>query len=75
MVSVKPSEVKSATFDKKLFSVLDRQSNTLTVSDNVRVLDGPLKVYQQFQLKTLVIFNWSLCSCNEQSFIDSKLAG
>lgn len=75
MVSVKPSEVKSATFDKKLFSVLDRQSNTLTVSDNVRVLDGPLKVYQQFQLKTLVIFNWSLWSCNEQSFIDSKLAG
>lgn len=48
VVTVKPSEVKSASFDKKLFSVLDRHSNTLTVNDNVRVLDGPLKVYQQF---------------------------
>lgn len=44
MVTVKQSELKNASFDKKLFSVLDQHSNTLTVNDNVRVLDGPLKV-------------------------------
>ncbi|PIN24453.1 RNA polymerase II transcription elongation factor DSIF/SUPT5H/SPT5 [Handroanthus impetiginosus] len=43
VVTVKQSELKIASFDKKLFSVLDQHSNTLSVNDSVRVLDGPLK--------------------------------
>ncbi|KAL3649647.1 hypothetical protein CASFOL_006050 [Castilleja foliolosa] len=43
VVIVKQSELKSASFDKKLFSVLDQHSNTLSVNDNVRILEGPLK--------------------------------
>lgn len=46
VVTVKQSELKIASFDRKLFTVLDQHSNTLTVNDEVRVLDGPLKVYQ-----------------------------
>lgn len=44
VVNVKQSELKIASFDRKLFTVLDQHSNTLTVNDEVRVLDGPLKV-------------------------------
>lgn len=44
VVDAKPSELKIASFDRKLFTVLDQHSNALTVNDDVRVLDGPLKV-------------------------------
>lgn len=44
VVNVKQSELKIASFDRKLFNVLDQHSNTLRANDEVRVLDGPLKV-------------------------------
>lgn len=44
VVNVKPSELKIASFDRKLFTVSDHRSNTLRANDEVRVLDGPLKV-------------------------------
>lgn len=56
MVTVKQSELRSASFDKKLFSVLDKHSNILSVNDNVRVLDGLLKVSSIFYLKASVMF-------------------
>ncbi|KAI3458924.1 hypothetical protein Pfo_015587 [Paulownia fortunei] len=62
VVTVKQSELKSASFDKKLFSVLDQHSNTLSVNDNVRVLDGPLKDRQGVVKK---IYKGILFLCDE----------
>ncbi|CAI9091181.1 OLC1v1026139C1 [Oldenlandia corymbosa var. corymbosa] len=49
IVSNLPGRVlKNAVFDKKLFSVLDRQSKKISINDTVRVADGPLKDREGF---------------------------
>ncbi|KAL6565404.1 hypothetical protein OROGR_002355 [Orobanche gracilis] len=62
MVTVKQTELKSASFDKKLFSVLDQHSNTLSINDNVRVLEGPLKDREGIVKK---IYKGILFMCDE----------
>ncbi|KAL0303323.1 UNVERIFIED_CONTAM: protein RNA-directed DNA methylation 3 [Sesamum radiatum] len=62
VVTVKQNELKSASFDKKLFSVLDQHSNTLSVNDHVRVMDGPLKDRQGIVKK---IYKGILFLCDE----------
>lgn len=44
VVSIQLRELKRASFDRKLFTVKDQLTNTISVGDMVRVLDGPLKV-------------------------------
>ncbi|XP_075084561.1 uncharacterized protein LOC107762737 isoform X2 [Nicotiana tabacum] len=43
VVSIQLRELKRASFDRKLFTVKDQLTNTISVGDMVRVLDGPLK--------------------------------
>ncbi|KAK4385688.1 protein RNA-directed DNA methylation 3 [Sesamum angolense] len=62
VVTVKQNELKSASFDKKLFSVLDQHSNTLSVNDHVLVMDGPLKDRQGIVKK---IYKGILFLCDE----------
>ncbi|KAL7148547.1 hypothetical protein ABFS83_06G186000 [Erythranthe nasuta] len=62
VVTVKQSELKTASFDKKLFSVLDQHSNTLSVNDSVLILDGPLKDKQGVVKK---IYKGILFLCDE----------
>ncbi|KAL0310460.1 UNVERIFIED_CONTAM: protein RNA-directed DNA methylation 3 [Sesamum calycinum] len=62
VVTVKKNELKSASFDKKLFSVLDQHSNTLSVNDHVLVMDGPLKDRQGIVKK---IYKGILFLCDE----------
>ncbi|XP_075502751.1 protein RNA-directed DNA methylation 3-like [Primulina tabacum] len=62
VVTVKESDLKSASFDKKLFSVLDHHSNTVSINDCVRVLEGPLKDKQGIVKK---IYKGILFLCDE----------
>ncbi|XP_019229819.1 PREDICTED: uncharacterized protein LOC109210802 isoform X2 [Nicotiana attenuata] len=43
VASIQLRELKRASFDRKLFTVKDQLTNTISVGDMVRVLDGPLK--------------------------------
>ncbi|CAN4115035.1 unnamed protein product [Withania somnifera] len=43
VVSIRPTELKRASFDKKLFTVKDQLTNVMSIGDLVRVLDGSLK--------------------------------
>lgn len=47
-VTVQARELKNAEFDKKLFTALDQKLKSVSVNDTVRVLEGPLKVTQNF---------------------------
>ncbi|CAI9773016.1 unnamed protein product [Fraxinus pennsylvanica] len=62
VVTVKQRELKSASFDKKLFTVLDQHAKTISINDIVRVLDGPLKDKQGTVKK---IYKGILFLCDE----------
>ncbi|CAA2971924.1 Putative transcription elongation factor SPT5 homolog 1 [Olea europaea subsp. europaea] len=62
VVTVKQRELKSASFDKKLFTVLDQHAKTISINDVVRVLDGPLKDKQGSVKK---IYKGILFLCDE----------
>ncbi|KZV24250.1 hypothetical protein F511_01732 [Dorcoceras hygrometricum] len=62
VVTVKQSDLRSASFDKKLFTVLDHHSNTVSINDHVRVLEGPLKDKQGIVKK---IYKGILFLCDE----------
>ncbi|EPS60663.1 hypothetical protein M569_14140, partial [Genlisea aurea] len=43
VVTVKKTDMKSASFDSKLFFASDKHSNKVSVNDRARILDGPFK--------------------------------
>ncbi|XP_073016419.1 uncharacterized protein [Primulina eburnea] len=62
VITIKQSDLKRASFDKKLFTVVDHHSNTVSINDCVRVLEGPLKDKQGIVKK---IYKGILFLCDE----------
>ncbi|KAL2548895.1 protein RNA-directed DNA methylation 3 [Forsythia ovata] len=65
VVTIKQRDLKSASFDKKLFTVLDQHAKTISINDIVRVLDGPLKD-RQGTVKKIYKGILFLCDGSEQ---------